>query len=168
MATPEPSTKRVEITISTRTLATILGTIAFVWAFVAARQAVLWIFIALFLAIVLSTPVSWLEERRGMKRASAAILVVLGLAVVLGILAYLLVSPFVGAVRDLIEDLPSIVERIRASELFQDIDRRTDLGEELQGGPSRSRPIFPRSSATHSRWAGGSSASVSARSRSPS
>ena len=132
MATPEPQPKRVEITISTRTLVTILGTIAVVWAFIAARQAVLWIFIALFLAIVLTTPVTWLEERRGMKRGSAAILVVLGLAVMLGLIGYLLVSPFVGAVRDLIEDLPSIVERIRASELFQDLDRRTNLGEELQ------------------------------------
>ena len=132
MATPEPPAKRVEITISTRTVATILGTIAFVWAFIEARQAVLWIFIALFLAIVLSTPVGWLEERAGMKRGNAAMLVVLGVVGVLGLLAYLLVSPFVGAVEDLIEDLPNIVESIRSSELFQRIDRQTDLGEELQ------------------------------------
>ena len=132
MATPEPRPQRVEISISPRTVAGVLGTIAFVWAFVAARQAVLWIFIALFLAIVLATPVGWLENRRGMKRGNAAILVVLGLFLLLALLAYLLVSPFVGAVRDLIEDLPTIVERIRASELFQDLDRRTNLGEELQ------------------------------------
>ncbi len=132
MATPEPQPKRVEISIAPRTVAGILGTVAFVWAFVAARQAVLWIFIALFMAIVLSTPVSWLEGRRGMKRGNAAILVVLGLNLLLALLAYLLVSPFVGAVRDLIEDLPNLVERIRASELFQDLDRRTNLGEELQ------------------------------------
>ena len=48
-------------------------------------------------------------------------------------LAYLLVSPFVSAVRDLIVDLPSIVERIRSSDIFQQLDRRTDFGEELQG-----------------------------------
>jgi predicted PurR-regulated permease PerM len=132
VATPEPPAKRVEITVSTRTIVTVLSTIAFVWAFIAARQAVLWIFIALFLAIVLSTPVGWLEERRGMKRGTAAIVVVLGLNLLLGLLAYLLVSPFVGAVRDLIEDLPTIVERIRGSELFQELDRRTDIGQELQ------------------------------------
>jgi predicted PurR-regulated permease PerM len=131
VATPEPQPKRVEVTISTRTLATILGTFAVAWAFLEARQAVLWVFIALFLAIVLSTPVTWLQER-GMKRSSAALLVVLVVVVVFGVLAYLLVSPFVGAVRDLIEDLPNIVERIRASELFQQIDARTDIGVELQ------------------------------------
>ena len=60
---PEPPPKRVEITVSARTIATVLAVVAFVWAFVAARQAVLWVFIALFLAIVLQTPVTWLEER---------------------------------------------------------------------------------------------------------
>jgi predicted PurR-regulated permease PerM len=132
VATPEPRPKRVEVTVSARTIATVLGVIAFVWAFIAARQAVLWIFIALFLAIVLSTPVGWLEERAGMKRGNAAMLVVLGLVGVLGLLAYLLVTPFVGAVEDLIEDLPNIVERIRGSDLFQQLDRRTDIGAELQ------------------------------------
>jgi predicted PurR-regulated permease PerM len=113
-------------------MATILGVAAFVWAFVAARQAVLWVFIALFLAIVLQTPVTWLEERVGMRRGNAAMLVVLGVMGFLGLLSYLLISPFVGAVRNLIEDLPTIVSRIRASELFQQIDARTDLGDKLQ------------------------------------
>ena len=132
MATQEPQAKRVEITVSPRTMATVIGVIAFAWAFVAARQAVLWVFIALFLAIVLQTPVTWLEERVGMKRGNAAMLVVLGLVGFLGALAYLLVSPFVGAVRNLIEDLPQIVERIRASDIFQQLDQRTDIGEKLQ------------------------------------
>ena len=132
MATPEPSSKRVEIAVSPRTIVTVLGVIAFVWAFVAARQAVLWVFIALFLAIVLQTPVNWLEERWHMKRGNAATIVVLGLVTFLLGLGYLLVSPFVGAVRDLIEDLPTIVERIRASELFQRLDERTDIGQKLQ------------------------------------
>ena len=113
-------------------MATVLGVIAFVWAFIAARQAVLWIFIALFLAIVLSTPVTWLVERRGMKRGNAAMLVVLGLVALFAALAYLLISPFVDAVQDLIEDLPNIVERIRSSDLFQELDQRTDVGAELQ------------------------------------
>ncbi|HET6682287.1 MAG TPA: AI-2E family transporter [Gaiella sp.] len=131
MATPEPQSKRVEISISTRTLLTVLGTLAVAWAFIEARQAVLWVFVALFLAIVLSTPVTWLQEH-GMKRSTAALLVMFVMFLVFGLLAYLLISPFVGAVRDLIEDLPNIVERIRESELFRQIDARTDIGDELQ------------------------------------
>src|SRR6188472_3394362 len=90
-------------------MVTVLAVAAFVWAFLAARQAVLWVFIALFLAIVLQTPVNWLEERARMRRGNAAMIVVLGLMGFLGILSYLLISPFVGAVRDLIEDLPTKV-----------------------------------------------------------
>ena len=67
-----------------------------------------------------------------MKRGNAAMLVVLGVVGFLGLLAYLLVSPFVGAVRNLIEDLPSIVESVRQSDIFQQIDQRTDIGEKLQ------------------------------------
>ena len=132
MATPEPPARRVEIAVPLRTLVTVFGAIAIAWAFVAARQAVLWIFIALFLAIVLQTPVTWLEKRLGLRRSTAATLVVLLLVIVLTGLAFLLVTPFVGAVRDLIEDLPNIVERIRSSDLFQQLDRRTDIGDKLQ------------------------------------
>ena len=71
-------------------------------------------FIALFLAIVLQTPVTWLEERARMRRGNAAMIVVLGVMGSLGILAYLLISPFVGALRNLVEDLPTIVERIHS------------------------------------------------------
>lgn len=129
---PEPPSKRVEVTISIRTLATILAVAAFVWAFYAARQAVLWVFIALFLAIVLQTPVNWLEARAGMRRGNAAMLVVLGLMGFLAALAYLLISPFVRALRNLVEDLPSIVQRIRTSDLFQQLNERTDIGDKLQ------------------------------------
>jgi predicted PurR-regulated permease PerM len=131
VATPDGQPKRIEITVSARTVATVLGVIALAWGFLAARQAVLWVFIALFLAIVLSTPVTWLEQR-GMKRSSAALLVVLGVFSVLGLIGYVLVSRFVTAVRNLIEDLPAIVESIRDSDIFKEIDRRTDLGAELQ------------------------------------
>ena len=74
-----------------------------------------------------------------MKRGNAAMLVVLGARrASSGVLAYLLVSPFVGAVRNLIEDLPNIVERIRASELFQQLDERTDIGDEA---PARAESL---------------------------
>ena len=51
MATPEPDKKRVEVTVSTRTMLTVFGALGLAWAFLEARQAVLWVFIALFLAI---------------------------------------------------------------------------------------------------------------------
>lgn len=127
-----PPLQRVEITISWRTLAVIGIAGALAWAMVVARDAFLLLFIALFLALVLETPATWLQERWGMRRGNAAIVLVLGTVALLVMLGYLLVSPFVGAIQDLVRDLPGIAERIRESGLFQWLDERTDLGTELQ------------------------------------
>lgn len=129
---PPPPTQRVEITISWKTLAVIGMAAALAWAMIAARDAFLLLFVALFLALVLETPATWLQERWGMRRGTSAMLLVFGTLGVLALLGYLLVSPFVGAIQDLARDLPNIVQRIRESELFQRVDERTDLGAELQ------------------------------------
>lgn len=129
---PPPPTQRVEITISWKTLTVIGLAGALAWALIAARDAFLLLFIALFLALVLETPANWLQERWGMRRGTSAMLLVFGTLGVLALLGYLLVSPFVGAIQDLARDLPNIVQRIRDSDLFQQLDRRTDLGAELQ------------------------------------
>jgi predicted PurR-regulated permease PerM len=129
---PPPPTQRVEITISWKTLAVIGLAAALAWAMIAARDAFLLLFIALFLALVLETPATWQQQRWGMRRGTAAMLLVFGTLGVLALLGYLLVAPFVGAVQDLARDLPNIVQRIRDSDLFQQLDRRTDIGAELQ------------------------------------
>jgi len=83
---PEPPPKRVEITVSPRTIATVLAVVAFVWAFVAARQAVLWVFIALFLAIALDPLVNTIQRRARVRRAPAiTIAYALVLIVIVGI-----------------------------------------------------------------------------------
>ncbi|MFN8223421.1 MAG: AI-2E family transporter [Gaiellales bacterium] len=124
--------RRVEVSVSMRTLAVLGGAGLLAWAFIAARQAILLVFISLFLALVLDTPVTWMTRRWHVRRGNAATGLVLGLVVLLGALVTLLVTPFIGAVGDLIEDLPNIVQRIRESDLFQRLDARTDIGEELQ------------------------------------
>lgn len=127
-----PRPPRRELTVSWRTLLAILLAGALAWAFIVARQAVLLVFISLFLALVFQTPVNWLEQRWRMRRATAAMIFVFGTVLALVGLAYLLVAPFVGAVQDLVGDLPNIVQRIRESDVFRSIDERTDIGQELQ------------------------------------
>lgn len=124
--------RRVEISISWMTLAILGAAGLLAWAFVTAREAILLVFIALFMALVLDTPVTWMTERWHIRRGNAATILVLGLVVALGALITLLIVPFIGAVQDLIGDLPNIVQRIRDSDVFKRIDARTDLGEELQ------------------------------------
>lgn len=124
--------RRVEISISWVTLTILGGAALLAWAFVAAREAILLVFIALFNALVLDTPVTWMTKHWRLRRGNAATLLVLGITIVLVVLVTLLVTPFIGAVQDLIADLPNIVQRIRDSDLFQRLDARTDIGEELQ------------------------------------
>jgi predicted PurR-regulated permease PerM len=128
---PEPP-RRVEISVSWKTLAVIGGAVLLAWAFIAARDAILLVFISLFLALVLDTPTRWMTDHWHLRRGNAATLLVLGLVVVVTALAILLITPFIGALRDLLHDLPNIVQRIRESEVFQKLDARTDIGENLQ------------------------------------
>ncbi len=98
-----------------------------------------------------------------MRRGNAAMIVVLGVMGFLGVLSYLLVSPFVGAVSNLIEDLPNIVERIRALDIFRQIDPSAPTSAtSSRSGRKRSRRTCRRRSATPSPSAARSSASVSA------
>ena len=125
-------TPRREVTVSWQTLVVLGCAIALAWAFIVARQAVLLIFISLFLAIVFQTPANLMEQRWHMRRGTAAMVLVFGTVAVIGVLATLLVTPFVGAVQDLVRDLPNIVRDIRDSDLFRRLDARTDLGAELE------------------------------------
>ncbi|MSO58616.1 MAG: AI-2E family transporter [Thermoleophilia bacterium] len=127
-----PDTRRVEIVVPARTILGLLAAVGLSWAFLAARDAILLVFVALFLALVLDTPTAWLQRRWRLRRGDAAALMLLLVVVVGGALAALFVTPLVGAVRDLIEDLPQIVERVRESSLFEQLDRRGGLGQELQ------------------------------------
>jgi predicted PurR-regulated permease PerM len=127
-------TPRREVTVSWQTLIVLAIAIGLGWAFLVARQAVLLIFISLFLAIVFQSPANALERRWHVRRGTAAMILVFGTVAIISVLATLLVTPFVGAVQDLIRDLPNLVRDFRDSDLFRRIDERTDgdLGAELQ------------------------------------
>ncbi len=127
-----PDTRRVEIVVPARTIVALFAAVALGWALLEARDAILLVFVAFFLALVLDTPTRWLERRWRLRRGNAAALVLFLVVVVLGVLSALFITPLVGAVRDLIQDLPGIVERIRESDLFQRLDARADIGDDLQ------------------------------------
>jgi predicted PurR-regulated permease PerM len=129
---PAVSARRVEITISFRTLVLVLAVIALAWALASIGDALLLLFVALFLALVLDPPVRALERRTRASRSVAATVVVLFVALVVGLLIATVAVPLIQAVHDLIVDLPNIVSSIRRSDLFRSLDRRVDVGSELQ------------------------------------
>jgi predicted PurR-regulated permease PerM len=101
------------VAITARTLL-LAGVIVFLGAaLVSIRDAVVIVFLGIFLALVFEAPTRALVQRTGLGRGLAATIVVLGATVALTVLGLLLLVPLVGAVRDFLHDLPDVVADLR-------------------------------------------------------
>ncbi len=114
MSTLPDFTKRpIGVTITTRTLL-IAGIIILVgWAVVSVRDALLIVFLGIFIGLVFEFPTRLLMEHAKLGRGLAATIAVLGATVIAVILGLLLLVPLVGSVRDLIHQSPSLVDQAR-------------------------------------------------------
>jgi predicted PurR-regulated permease PerM len=79
----------------------------------AARHAITWILIAVFLAVALDPAVRFFE-RRGLRRGLAAAIVFVLALLGLGVVALLFVPPLVREIRDLIDATPDFIEDLTA------------------------------------------------------
>ncbi len=102
------------------------------FALVSLRTTVLTLFLSLFAAFVLEPVVTMAQRRFGLGRGLAATLIVLGLVVLGVVIAFVLISPFVQAVGDFADALPSIVEEIRSSSIGAWLDEHSQAPEEAQ------------------------------------
>jgi predicted PurR-regulated permease PerM len=101
------------------------------------RGVVAWILIAIFLAMALDPGVEYLV-RRGFRRGTAAVVAFVVALVVIGLIAYLLVPPLVGQLRDFAEAVPGIVDELVRGEgplgflqrEYQIVDRIRDALED--------------------------------------
>jgi predicted PurR-regulated permease PerM len=127
-----PRDRPRRITITVRTMLVVTAIVAAVWAVVAVRTAVLTLFLALFSALVLEPIVvsvqRWLKRGRG----AAAVIVVLGIVAFALFAAFVLLAPFVNAMRDFVDALPSIVEDIRDSSIGSWVDAHSQAPEQAQ------------------------------------
>lgn len=111
----EPS-KRVAVEIPLRTFLVGALVVAVAAALISILDAILIVFVGVFLAIVFELPVRWLMGRTGLSRGTAATIMVLGSALLVLALALLMLVPLAGAVRDFLQDLPEIVDGLRESD----------------------------------------------------
>jgi predicted PurR-regulated permease PerM len=116
-ARPAAGRREVEISISIRTILLVAAAVATAWAFASIANVVLMIFVSFFSVAVLSPVVAAMERRLGWSRALCAIVLVLGLVIVLGAVALVLVQAISGGVRDFSNALPQIVAKVRHSGL---------------------------------------------------
>ena len=98
------------------------------------RTPLTWLFLATFLAVVLSRPVNFLNQY--MKRGFAIALVYLGLVAVVAALAALLIPPIVNQVSDLANNAPKyaddVQEYVQKNETLRNINEDYDITEKLQ------------------------------------
>ena len=116
-----------------RTILLVAAAIGVLVAFWAIGDTFLIVFVGIFLGLVFEYPVRFVMAKTGMSRGLAATVTVLGTAVAVTVLALLLLVPFVGSVRDYLQDLPETVESLRDSE---ELDFLGDSGaaENVQSG----------------------------------
>ncbi len=121
---PSEKTKKVEITVSNRTvvrvlLLTLLSFIGLL-AIKQASHALVLIFTAFFLALALNAPVHWLAERiPGKRRGSRVLGTAISFLLIIGILAAFLASivpPLVRQTNTFIGAAPHLVEEVRGQD----------------------------------------------------
>jgi predicted PurR-regulated permease PerM len=94
-------------------LALVLLTAAALWLVYAARNAIIWILIAVFLAVALDPAVRFFE-RHGLRRGLAAGIVFVLALLAVGIAGLVFIPPLVREIRELVEATPDFVEDLTA------------------------------------------------------
>ena len=135
-AAPRPG-RALDVTITLRTMLVGAAVVAVAWAFVVVRGAFLILFLSLFATLVLEPVVRLAVRKLRIGRGAAATIVVLGIAGLAVVFVALLVAPLVDAVRNLVDDLPTIVQDVRNSSIGSWVDQHSQAPEQAQGNVSK-------------------------------
>ena len=114
----------LDVSLSIRTILLVAGVVAVGWALASIASVLLVIFVSVFSIAVLSPVVTAMERRLGWSRRLCSAVLVLGIVIVIGAVALVVVQAIVGAVSEFSDDLPRIVDEARHS----------DLGGFIKGG----------------------------------
>ena len=114
---PDSRPRRVEVSISLRTILVVAATVALGWALASIASVLLVLFVSVFSVAVLSPVVATMERHSGWSRAVCATLLVVAIAIVVAVITLVLAQALAGAVRGFSHDLPHIVDQVKHSEL---------------------------------------------------
>jgi predicted PurR-regulated permease PerM len=123
---------KVDVSVSVRTILLIAGAVAIAWALASIASVLLVILVSVFSVAVLSPVVSAIERQFGWSRGLCSTLVVLVIVLVIGAVALVLAQAIGGAVRDLSNALPEIVDKARHSDLGNRINSGSDSLDTLR------------------------------------
>jgi predicted PurR-regulated permease PerM len=108
-------TRRVELLLPMRTVLVVAATIGLLGAFRAIGDTFLIVFVGIFLAFVFEYPVRFVMGKTGLSRGLAATITVIGTALLVTGFFLAFLVPMVGAVRDFLQELPTVVQQLRDS-----------------------------------------------------
>ena len=124
----------LSIRVVLRVVLTIVLVVLSLYLIYLLRQPLTWVFIAGFLAIALSGPVTFLERR--MRRGFAIAIVYVGLILIPVLLAAMLVPPIVEQVNLLVDNLPQYVtdlqEFVEKNDQLRQLEQDYNITAELQ------------------------------------
>jgi predicted PurR-regulated permease PerM len=132
----------VEVQFPLRTMVLATAVVAVVAALVSVLDALMIVFVGVFLAFVFELPVRAFSRWTGIGRGLAATIVVLGTAVAVAVGALLLLVPLVGGVRDFLKDLPEVVADLRESDELSSVGD-SGAAENVQKGAEHVAASIP-------------------------
>jgi predicted PurR-regulated permease PerM len=119
------------ISISPQTILIFVGLATLTWAIVSVGGTLLVIFVAVFLAMVLSPVVDAAARRLKLGRGAASSLVVLGLGVLVVVLLLITLAPLVDAVRSFVHNIPKITQHIEHTAIGKQLNNHNHLIDTL-------------------------------------
>jgi len=125
-----------------RTLLVIAAAFGVMAAFISIGSTFLIVFVGVFLALVFEYPVRFVIAKTGLSRGLAATITVLGAALAVTVFLLLLLVPLAGGVRDLLHDLPTIVQDLRESDELSSAGD-TGAGGNIQTGAEKVAASVP-------------------------
>ncbi|WP_306370750.1 AI-2E family transporter [Nocardiopsis sp. CC223A] len=116
-----------------------------VQALVGVRGVLVYILVALFLAVGLNPVIEFLRARARMPRWAAIITVCLALVLFVAVFVWAIVPPLSAQVTSLATGLPAMIDDLQENRFFADLNERYDLLDKLQGAvvdPDVGRQVF--------------------------
>jgi predicted PurR-regulated permease PerM len=123
---------KVDVSVSVRTILLVAAAAAIVWALASIANVLLVILVSVFSVAVLSPLVAAMERRSGWSRGLCSTVLVLVIVLGIGVVALVLAQAIGGAVRDLSNALPEIVDKARHSDLGNLINSGSDSLDTLR------------------------------------
>ena len=141
-SSPAGDARTLAVTITLRTFVYGLAAVALAVALATIANALLLVFLGIFLGLVAEAPTQLLMRQTRLGRGLAGTIVVLGALVAITLLALILVTPLVRSVVDYVQSSPELVENLRDDGILSPAGD-TEAADTVQSGADKAAAEVP-------------------------